>query len=76
MIFFDDNTALCMTGKGGLLDLDWFRPSEPCLENWIDWDEDVPIIGMIDAPESFPAGYCRFDDSFLGNGTEQAIVRR
>jgi len=76
MSFFNDNTALCLTGKGDCLDLDWYRPEYPCNENWIDWDDEVPVIGMIDAPEYVPAGGCRFDDGFLGDCAEQSVIKR
>jgi len=76
MSYFNDHAGLCMTGLGGPMELDYFRPEEPCTENWINWDDDIPIIGWIDAPNYSPAGFCQFDDSFLGDGPEQVIIKR
>jgi len=77
MTGFNDNAKLCITGHGGFLDIDYFRPEDPCIENWIDWGDGVPIIGMIDAPDYVPGGCCFADVPFgLGDGREQLVVSR
>ena len=74
--FFDFSSS-CMTGGLSVpLDLDSFRPDKPCNENWICWFDEVPVIGLIDAPSHIPAGGCEYVDDLFFEGSAQITLRR